>query len=51
MDEVSRNCPDCDTPLRETDLDTSKMSHLCPECAPEFVKAAAFDDYDGPYER
>jgi len=46
---MSRTCPDCETTLEETDLETEKMRWLCPACAPEFVKAAAFDDYSGPY--
>jgi len=46
-----RECPDCSTTLRETDLNAEKMRMLCPECAPEFVKACAFDDYGGPYSR
>jgi hypothetical protein len=46
---MTRTCPDCETKLEETDLETEKMRWICPMCAPEFVKAAAFDDYSGPY--
>lgn len=48
-EESERDCPDCGTTLKTTDLKTAKMSHICPNCAPEFVKASAFDDYDGRY--
>jgi transposase-like protein len=45
-----KSCPHCGTTLKETDLKAEKMRYLCPACAPEFVKDAAFDDYDGPYD-
>jgi hypothetical protein len=45
------DCPDCGTALRESDLESSKIEFVCVECAPEFVKWCAFDDYDGPYSR
>lgn len=51
MNQTKDNsCPNCDSKLKETDLDTEKMRWICPNCAPEFVKEKAFDDYDGPYD-
>jgi len=45
----NKKCPKCDSELKETDLETEKMRWICSNCAPEFVKYKAFDDYDGSY--